>query len=319
MIHPDHRPDDTTSPIGLLAQQGTEADRHSQTRAEHALLRSIIDSSRAPIFAKDLNGRFLLANRACQELFGRSEEQLTGRHSAELLDDPRLVEHCEAWDRRVIQSGQVESLRLVPSTGQRFDLAKSPLYDAEGNVRGVVGFAQPLAEANDAPQAAAPLPQFNLDLSRAIVPQPDSAHVPPAPVELPVEPARSCATPPFRVLYIEDNPASQRLLANLFGKLPGFSLQCADSAEDGIELACIERPDLILMDINLPSLNGYQALGILSREPSTQAIPVIALTADAMLNDIRRGEEAGFQAYLTKPLDLNRLIDLLQERAQQKH
>ena len=128
------------------------------------------------------------------------------------------------------------------------------------------------------------------------------------------EPA-STASRPFQVLYVEDDPASQRLLVELFKTLPGFRLECADSAEDGIELAHVRRPDLILMDLNLPSLDGFQAQGILAREYATRHIPVVALSARSLDDELQRAESSGFLAYLTKPLDLGRLTALLHERA----
>jgi len=130
-------------------------------------------------------------------------------------------------------------------------------------------------------------------------------------------PAQS-AERPFHVLYVEDNPASRRLMGELFKTQPHLRLSCCESAEDGIELASIERPDLILMDINLPSIDGYQALGILRHEPRTAHIPVIAVTANAMLADIDRGKQAGFFDYLTKPLDLRKLLALVNDLASQR-
>ncbi len=132
------------------------------------------------------------------------------------------------------------------------------------------------------------------------------------------QPALHDPSKPFRVLYVEDNPASQRLMTELFKTQPHLQLFCSESAEDGIELASIERPDLILMDINLPSIDGYQALGILSRDLRTENIPVIAVTANAMLADIDRGKQAGFFDYLTKPLDLRKLLALVNDLARQR-
>ena len=129
-----------------------------------------------------------------------------------------------------------------------------------------------------------------------------------AEAELPVAPA-------CRVLYIEDNPANQRLLADLFEELDGFELQCAHSAELGLELACAQPPELILLDINLPGMNGYQAMAILARNPATQHIPVIGLSANAMPDDKRRAAGAGFAGYLTKPLDIPQLLAMLAEFA----
>lgn len=107
-----------------------------------------------------------------------------------------------------------------------------------------------------------------------------------------------------RVLYIEDNPANQRLMIDLFEDIPGCELDCVMTAEEGIERACSELPDLILMDIDLPGMNGFQAQQLLQRNPLTSAIPVIAISAAASTREIKQAREAGFVDYLTKPLDL---------------
>ncbi|MBV2135005.1 GAF domain-containing protein [Pseudomonas sp. MAP12] len=121
--------------------------------------------------------------------------------------------------------------------------------------------------------------------------------------------------PTLRVLYIEDNPANQRLLQELFEELDGFVLHCAHSAELGLELACSQPPQLILLDINLPGMDGYQAMQWLAGNPVTRAIPVIGLSASAMPDDLRKAAAAGFRAYLTKPLDIPRLLTLLDQFA----
>lgn len=115
-----------------------------------------------------------------------------------------------------------------------------------------------------------------------------------------------------KVLYVEDNPANLRLVQKILEKLPGIDLYSATNAEMGIELARAKHPALILMDINLPGMNGYEALSRLRNYPETRDIPVVAVTAAAMAVDIERGEKAGFRHYLTKPLQMKALIDVLE-------
>ena len=79
----------------------------------------------------------------------------------------------------------------------------------------------------------------------------------------------------------------------------------------GIELARAARPDVILMDINLPGISGIEALKILRDDPATAHIPVVALSANAMPRDIEKGLEAGFFRYLTKPIKVNEFMDTL--------
>ncbi len=116
------------------------------------------------------------------------------------------------------------------------------------------------------------------------------------------------------VLYIEDNPANLKLVAQILARRKHISLLTAHAPDRGIELAMSQHPDLVLLDINLPGMNGYQVLEILKADARLKDIPVIALTAAAMPCDIERGRAAGFSEYLTKPLDIakfNALLDKL--------
>jgi CheY-like chemotaxis protein len=111
-----------------------------------------------------------------------------------------------------------------------------------------------------------------------------------------------------QVLYIEDNPANMRLVKKIISGLGGVSLLTAVSAEAGLELVRTARPQLILMDINLPGMDGFEALGCLRGNPETRDIPVVAVTASAMPDQVQRMNEAGFDDCLTKPINLQRLL-----------
>ena len=87
----------------------------------------------------------------------------------------------------------------------------------------------------------------------------------------------------------------------------------ARDGRSGIEIALVSQLDVILMDINLPGINGIQALRMLAENPATAHIPVIALSANAMPRDIEKGLAAGFFRYLTKPIKVNELLDTLDE------
>jgi PAS domain S-box-containing protein len=112
-------------------------------------------------------------------------------------------------------------------------------------------------------------------------------------------------------LYVEDNPMNLRLMQQIFAGNKEWELRSAENAEVGIEMARSNPPDLILMDINLPGMNGFQALSILRVTPETAHIPVIALTANAMKGDRETGMGAGFADYLTKPLNIPKLLEVL--------
>ncbi len=117
--------------------------------------------------------------------------------------------------------------------------------------------------------------------------------------------------PQCTLLYVEDNPANLKLVEQLILRRPDWRLLTAVTGGLGVELARAYRPDLILMDINLPGINGFQALEILREDPLTAQIPVIALTANATPGDIRRGLEAGFFRYLTKPINVVAFMEAL--------
>ncbi|MFA6902482.1 MAG: ATP-binding protein [Gallionellaceae bacterium] len=114
-----------------------------------------------------------------------------------------------------------------------------------------------------------------------------------------------------KVLYIEDNPSSLRLVEKSISGRFGMAMLNAHNAELGLEMARAYLPDIILLDINLPGMDGFKALEILQNDVMTCDIPVIAITANAMERDIKKGLDAGFADYLTKPLDIIQLVVLL--------
>ena len=120
---------------------------------------------------------------------------------------------------------------------------------------------------------------------------------------------QSQTEPGKTILYIEDNPANLRLVSQVIKNKTSYNFISAPDASIGLELALIQQPHLILMDINLPGMDGYSALKKLQTNQSTQHIPVIAVSANAMSNDIKRGKSAGFIDYLTKPIDINKLLN----------
>ena len=104
------------------------------------------------------------------------------------------------------------------------------------------------------------------------------------------------------LLYVEDNPANLKLVEQLIARRPTMRLLSARDGSMGIQLARANQPEVILMDINLPGISGFEALKILRDDTETAHIPVLALSANAMPRDIEKGLEAGFFSYLTKPI-----------------
>lgn len=113
------------------------------------------------------------------------------------------------------------------------------------------------------------------------------------------------------VLYIEDNPTNVRLLQQFFERHDNLTLDVAEEPFIGIYKARSTQPDLIILDINLPGMDGFEAMNVLQNDPMTRHIPVVGLSANAMPYDIERGIKSGFFEYLTKPVDMNHLIETL--------
>ena len=113
------------------------------------------------------------------------------------------------------------------------------------------------------------------------------------------------------LLYVEDNPANLKLIEQLIARRPDMRLLSAQNGTDGINLARVHLPDVILMDINLPGINGIEAMKILQLDKNTRNIPIVALSANAMPRDIEKGLAAGFFRYLTKPIKVAEFLQTL--------
>lgn len=120
------------------------------------------------------------------------------------------------------------------------------------------------------------------------------------------------------ILYIEDNPANVTLVERALRRFPGIELFIAGMAKAGLTIAEEKRPDLVLMDIHLPDMDGITATTLLKGNDTTQHIPVMALSADAMQEDIDRALNAGCCAYLTKPIELQTLYEMIASVAESK-
>ena len=117
--------------------------------------------------------------------------------------------------------------------------------------------------------------------------------------------------PRRKVLYVEDNPANLILVEQLIARRSDLGMLSAVDGHLGIALARQHQPDLILMDINLPGISGTEVLGLLRVDPLTAHIPVIALSANALPRDVRKGLDAGFLRYLTKPINVPEFMEAL--------
>jgi CheY-like chemotaxis protein len=137
----------------------------------------------------------------------------------------------------------------------------------------------------DGPQL--PAQRHDLDLNLTVVQRANRAHT---------------------LLYVEDNPANMQLMQEIMGRHSEFDLRIANNGLSGFDAARADLPDVILLDINLPGVNGYEVLKMLRDDALTAHIPVLALSANAMESDIKRGRKAGFLRYLTKPIQVDELL-----------
>jgi len=120
------------------------------------------------------------------------------------------------------------------------------------------------------------------------------------------------------VLYVEDNPANLDLMRELMEQFSDVKMISAHTAELGLELAETHKPDLILLDINLPGMDGFEALDKLKLMDETKNTPILALSANAMERDVTRGLQAGFLEYLTKPLNIEKTLSALRKALENK-
>jgi CheY-like chemotaxis protein len=115
------------------------------------------------------------------------------------------------------------------------------------------------------------------------------------------------------VLYVEDDQVNRTLMAKIFHETGDMNLILAASGGEALDLAASENIDVIITDIRLSETDGYEILRALKASPKTQSVPVIALSALAMREDLERGRSAGFSAYITKPMDVDNMIDTVRK------
>ena len=150
---------------------------------------------------------------------------------------------------------------------------------------------------------------FWIELIRDVTPQPVAGHA----LSAELAPQTHKDATQHTLLYVEDNPANLMLVEQIIEEHPNISMLSARDGILGIALARSHLPDVILMDINLPGISGIEAMKILRSDPATTHIPVVALSANAMPRDIKKGLEAGFFRYLTKPINVHEFMNVLDD------
>lgn len=116
----------------------------------------------------------------------------------------------------------------------------------------------------------------------------------------------------FKILYIEDHPAQRDIMAQML-ELSGYEVAVASDGIDGVEQAHSWDPDLILMDLRMPRMDGFEAIKELRKDPDTTDIPIIAISAWASAKHKERAIDAGADEHFTKPVDLSRLLETINQ------
>ena len=129
--------------------------------------------------------------------------------------------------------------------------------------------------------------------------------------ELLSEPMNSTVKSSKNILYIEDDPANMRLVESVIKKYTTYSFLSAVNGNDGIDVAVKQQPDLILLDINLPDLNGFEVLQKLRSHRELINTPVVAVSANAMQHDVDKSLASDFFDYVTKPIDVSLLLNII--------
>jgi len=225
-----------------------------------------------------------------------------------------LVDCGPAADGRlrisVRDSGRGIAADFLPRLFRPFERVASAYEGSEGSGIGLA-LSKHLIEAMQGSIGAESVlgtgSTFWVDLPGAqaasISPEPHAGHADATPAAKPT--ART-------LLYVEDNPSNLLLVQKVIAARTKLTLIAARTAEDGLALAAEKRPDLILLDINLPGMDGLEALRRLQDNPATRDIPVIAVSANAMPKEVQQGLAAGFADYLTKPLDIPHLLSVVE-------
>jgi signal transduction histidine kinase/ActR/RegA family two-component response regulator len=201
--------------------------------------------------------------------------------------------HVQVHSR--VGEGSVFSV-LLPRAGAPATSTAAGPGAAAGHVATAVADAVPAAAASSGATAA-----------RALAPASGSAIV-----AAPTEPTRPTApTPRRRVLYIEDNEVNALIVSELMATVPGYELEIAVDGASGLARAFARPPELVLLDMQLPDMDGFEVLRRLREAPATAALPVVALSANVMSDQVGRGLAAGLTDYWTKPLDMPRFLQQL--------
>ena len=262
---------------------------HMVVRADHTRLKQVILNLLSNAIKYNRPNGVVVMNAA---MCGAQRVRISVQDTGKGLDEPQLAALFQPFNRLGQEAGREEGTGIGLVVTKRL----VELMDGTIGVSSTVGVGSVFWVELETTGMAAPAPEPAADADGA-----DTA-----------DSTSAAADGRAVLLYVEDNPVSLRLVEDIVSFRSDLRMIAAADAPQGVALARSARPQVILMDINLPGMSGNEAQNMLRRDPRTAHIPVIALTANAMKGDIRRGLAAGFFRYLTKPVDidvLNAAID----------
>lgn len=276
--------------------------RQNNVLVASVLQNAILNSATFAIFTTDEKGIIQLFNSGAERIFGYTVTDVINKLTpADFANQQQILDRAKVlgtyYSTRITSGFEVLVFNAMRGNEDSFDmtcvrknrshfsalLSVIALHDEYDEI---VGYLFHVIDNTDLKQAEAKLALLQ-----------------------PVQKLHS--TQPYRMLYVEDNPANLQLVVELIASKPGVSLLTAENGGNGIQIARSEKPDVILLDINLPDMSGFKVLDTLRKDPSTSRIPVIALSANDMPMNVDSGMQAGFFRYLTKPIKLNELMDAL--------
>ena len=296
-----------------LAQEPVDLD--AALRASLALVQPLADDRRIAIAAPPRSGAWALGDaRAIEQVLMNLLSNAVKYSPADGAVQVALARDGARLAIAVRDEGEGLTEAQRARLFQPFDRLGAERHKIEGSGLGLV-IARQLAETMggrievmSAPGAGSTftlwLPASERD-GDAVDTGPGQLHVPGAPTIR--------VTPPRRVVYIEDEALNQVLLQEVFRARPSWRLEIAGDGAHGMAVARAQTPDLMLIDMNLPDTTGLALIRRLRADPATQALRCIALSADAMVEQIDAARAAGFDDYWTKPIDVSKVLTALDE------
>jgi len=295
----------------LIATDNTERKQvdEQQRRAEEGFRLMVESVTDCALVQLDEHGHVLSWNAGAQIIDGYSAQEILGQHFSRFysrediegglpqleLDTAAATGRCETQGWRARKDGSMYRANIVLTS----------VHDEAGVLRGFARLARDVTQRQQPPPAVNAVPKPSVEK--------------PQPALLPRAPG---GVPRCRLLYVEDHPASLGLVEQLIARRTDILLLRAADVNVGIELARVERPEVILMNIDLPGISGIELMKLLRADPATQHTPLLALSASAAPDAVAAGLEAGFFHYLTKPLQaeafMEALADALEFAAQER-